>query len=106
MPIHQTTITINAAPEAVWQILSNVVAWPRWLSTVTSVEALDGEMLTAGHRFRVLQPKLRPATWVVSAVEPNRRFEWRAHSPGVLMVADHLIEHLASGESSVFLRFE
>ena len=106
MTVYQTTITINAPPEAIWQMLSTVVAWPRWLPTVTSVEHLDAETLVVGHRFRVLQPKLRPATWVVSKLEPNRRFEWRANATGVLMVADHVIERLPSGESSVLLRFE
>jgi len=106
MPIHQTAITIDAAPESIWQILSAVVTWPRWLPTVTSVEPLDGEALAVGRRFRVLQPKLRPATWVVSCVEPNRRFEWRARSAGTLMVADHVLEMVAPGRTSVVLRFE
>jgi uncharacterized membrane protein len=106
MPIYQTSITIDASSETIWKLLSTVVAWPRWLPTVTSVEPLDGEILKRGHRFRVLQPKLRPATWIVSTVEPNRRFEWRARAPGVLMVADHVVESLASDATSVVLRFE
>lgn len=106
MPIYETSISIDACPERVWQLLSEVVAWPRWLPTVTSVQPLDGEMVETGRRFRVLQPRLRPATWIVSHVEPNRRFEWRAHSPGILMVADHLVERPAPGRASVLLRFE
>ncbi|WP_250622978.1 SRPBCC family protein [Pinirhizobacter soli] len=106
MPSYQTSITIDASPESIWQILTTVVAWPRWLPTVNSIEPLDGDTLAIGHRFRIRQPKLQPATWVVSKVEPNRRFEWRASSPGVLMVADHVIESLAPGKTSALLRFE
>lgn len=106
MPSYQTSITIDASPESVWQILSTVATWPRWLPTINSIEALDGDALKIGHRFRVRQPKLQPATWVVSKVEPNRRFEWQANSPGVQMVADHVLESLAPGKTSVLLRFE
>ena len=106
MPIYETSITINSSPERIWQLLSEVVAWPRWLPTVTAVEPLDGQMLEQGRRFKVQQPKLRPAVWIVSNVEPNRRFEWQARAPGVLMVADHVVEQRGSGPASVHLRFE
>jgi hypothetical protein len=106
MPSYQTSITIDASPESIWPILSTVATWPRWLPTIVSVEPLDGDNLEVGRRFRVVQPRLRPATWVVTKVEPNRRFEWQAYTPGVLMVADHALESLAPGKTSVLLRFE
>lgn len=106
MPSYQTSITIDASPESIWPILSTVATWPRWLPTIISIEPLDGDSLEIGRRFRVRQPKLQPATWLVTKVEPLRRFEWRASTPGVLMVADHVLESLAPGKTSVLLRFE
>jgi hypothetical protein len=54
----------------------------------------------------VTQPKLRPTVWVVSVVEADRRFEWRAQSPGMELVADHVIESTGQGGTRVRLRFE
>jgi uncharacterized membrane protein len=106
MTIHQISIAISAPPNAVWRLLSGVAAWPNWLPTVSSVEPLDGETIERGRRFKVLQPKLHPAIWTVSAVEPNQRFEWQATSPGILMIADHVVEVTSPEEVTVLLRFE
>lgn len=106
MPAYQTSITIDAAPECVWSILSEVTEWPRWLPTVASVEGLGAERLAFGARFKVRQPGLRPTIWTVSAIEPGRRFEWQAASPGVLMVGDHRLQRVSPDSTSVLLRFE
>ena len=106
MSTYQTSITIDAAPECVWMVLSAVVEWPGWLPTVVSVEALDADLLEVGNRFKVLQPRLRPTIWTVSRIEPGRRFEWQAASPGMVMVADHQLQALAPASTSVLLRFE
>ncbi|HSP99268.1 MAG TPA: SRPBCC family protein [Candidatus Dormibacteraeota bacterium] len=104
MPSYDASISIAAAPASVWPVLSDVARWPQWLPTVSSVEPLDGEPLSRGGRYRVLQPKLRPATWVVSAVSAPNRFVWESRSPGVLVVADHIIEEPSPGTSHVVLR--
>lgn len=106
MPTYRTSVLIDASPQVVWQLLSNVVAWPRWLPTVTSVEALDGPELLPQRRFRVVQPGLRPTTWSVSQLEANRRFEWRTASFGMSMRADHTVDRITPTRTSVLLRFE
>lgn len=92
MSHYDTSIEIHATPERVWRLLSAVEAWPQWLPTVSRVEVLDGTPLQLGRRYRVEQPKLRPAVWTVSVLEPGRRFQWRATSPGMTMVGDHAVE--------------
>jgi hypothetical protein len=104
MPVYDTSVEIAAARESVWRVLAAVVTWPEWLPTMTSVEPLDGPSLSPGARYKVIQPKLRPATWVVTNVEPPRRFVWEARSPGVLVGADHTIEELSPGKTKVVLR--
>jgi len=105
MPPYRETISIAASSESIWHALANVVAWPEWLPTVNSVQALDAPLLKVGNRYTVLQPKLRPATWTVTELKPPYRFVWEARSPGLRMVADHAIEAQSSKLSRVTLEF-
>ncbi len=105
MPSYDASISIDAPGESVWRVLAAVVAWPGWLPTVNSVQPLDGSQLKVGFRFVVRQPRLRPATWTVTELEPLRRFVWQARSPGLLMVAEHTVEESPPGKSRVILRF-
>lgn len=105
MPSYETSIVIDASPEAIWPVLSDVAGWPEWLPTVTSVQPLDGRRLAIGARYVVRQPKLRPATWVVTEILPARRFVWRARSLGVTMLGDHRLDADPSGCSNLMLRF-
>ena len=66
--------TIAASPERIWQLLTDARGFPRWNSTVTSIE---GE-IAAGQRLalrvpsapgRVFKPK-------VSRIEPARLMIW------------------------------
>lgn len=70
MPSYEVFIDIQAPPDLIWPVLSDVVAWPDWLPTVTSVQPLQGRSLELGSRYTVTQPKLRPATWVVTELVP------------------------------------
>lgn len=104
MHSYDAAVLIASAREPVWRVLATVTDWPTWLPTVTSVEALDGQPLALGARYRIVQPKLRPATWTVTNLELPRRFAWESRSPGVLVVADHTIEDASAGKSKVVLR--
>lgn len=105
MPFYHSTILIAASSESVWHTLANVVAWPKWLPTVNKVQALDGPQLKVGNRYAVEQPKLRPATWVVTELEPPHRFVWQASSPGLRMIANHVIQEHPANHCQVTLEF-
>ena len=105
MPSYEASISITAPGESVWRVLAAVDAWPEWLPTVKSVQPLDKSPLKLGFRYTVVQPKLRPATWIVTELDPPRRFVWQARSPGLLMVAEHTIQESLPGNSHVTLRF-
>ena len=102
---YEASVDIRAPADRVWSVLSAVESWPRILPTVTRVEALDGTPLETGRRYRVEQPKLRPALWTVTVLEPGRRFVWRTRSPGMAMVADHFIEPIDADTVRVRLSF-
>jgi len=104
MPTYEAFTSINAAPDSVWRALSDVSKWPEWLPTVSKVEPLDGERLSIGSRFVVHQPKLRPATWVVTELAETR-FVWVARSPGLVMLAEHSVAPQSSTTSKVTLRY-
>ncbi len=105
MPTYRTSISIASPAAPIWHALSNVVAWPEWLPTVASVQALDDSALNVGNRYIVVQPKLRPATWTVTELEPARRFVWQARAPGLSMRADHVIAEQSATQSQVALEF-
>jgi uncharacterized membrane protein len=105
MPTYEASASISASPDEIWRILSDVASWPEWLPTVTTVESLDTKTLTPGSRFVVRQPKLRPATWVVTELFPPTRFAWIARSPGLAMTAEHMVDPQTPSASKVLLRF-
>ena len=79
----------SAPPADVWRILADVEHWPDWTPTVVEIKPLGGTGLTVGARFRVIQPKLRPAIYEVTECVPNQRFTWVQKLPGGALVADH-----------------
>jgi ribosome-associated toxin RatA of RatAB toxin-antitoxin module len=94
----------SARPDAVWQVLADVERWPEWTPTVTEIKPLSNNGLTVGARYRVVQPKLRPAVYEVTEFIPNRVFTWVQKLPGGAMIASHrLSSH--DGATEVELSF-
>ena len=52
---------------------------------------------------RVRQPRFPAAMWTVTALEPERFFEWRSPAPGLLSVGGHRVEAAGDGRSRVTL---
>jgi uncharacterized membrane protein len=99
------TVTIDAPPARVFEVLCDVERWPQWTPTMTSVRRLDEGPFSVGSTARVEQPKLRPAVWQVTEKEASRHFTWTTRSPGLRMSAGHLVEAEGAG-SRVALSFE
>lgn len=95
-------VEIDATPERVWEVMSDVDRWPEWTETVTSVRRLDADGLGLGSRVRVEQPKLPATEYVVTEFEPGQGFTWVATGPGVRTTARHRIE--ARGYSGARVR--
>jgi hypothetical protein len=105
MPTYETSASIAAQPKAVWSVLADVANWHRWTPTVLKVEALSSAELRVGNRFKIYQPRLRPAIWTVTAVEAPTRFAWESRVPGVVMIADHTLDAISDRTSRLTLRF-
>lgn len=90
-------IDIQAPPDAVWAVWSDVERWPEWTASVSRIERLERGPLAVGHRARVRQPKLPTAMWLVTKLEVGRGFEWVSSSPGAHVTGYHWIEPQGSG---------
>ena len=96
------TTEVDAPPEVVFGVLSEVERWPEWTPTVTRVERLGdtGESLALGGRLRIVQPKVPPAEWTVTALEPGRGFRLVSRAPGATVEANHWAEPAGPGHRS------
>jgi uncharacterized protein YndB with AHSA1/START domain len=96
------TTEVDAPPEVVFAVLSEVERWPEWTPTVTRVERPGDARapLALGDRLRIVQPKVPPADWTVTALEPGRGFRFVSRSPGATVEADHRAEPMPGGHRS------
>ena len=99
-----TSITINASQETVWKIFSDVTRWHEWTPTVTKVEVLNTPGLKLGNRYKVIQPKLQPAEWTVTELTTSN-FTWESKSPGMHMVAEHILTSKGANQTEITLTF-
>jgi uncharacterized protein YndB with AHSA1/START domain len=96
------TTEVDAPPEVVFAVLSEVERWPEWTPTVTRVERLGDAAapLAVGARLRIVQPKVPPGEFTVTALEPGRGFRLVSRSPGATVQADHWAEPMDGGRRS------
>lgn len=99
-----TSITINASQDAIWNVLSNVANWQEWTPTVTKVEVMNAPELKLGNRYKVIQPKLQPVVWTITELN-SANFTWESKSPGMHMVAEHVVKSVNANQSEVTLTF-
>jgi uncharacterized protein YndB with AHSA1/START domain len=82
-------VIIQATPADIWRVLADVERWPTWTPTVQQVQPLTPDGLRLGARYRITQPKLRPAVYEVTELTPHKAFTWVQKAAGATMIADH-----------------
>jgi hypothetical protein len=113
-------VVIQSSPAAIWQVLADVERWPTWTPTTLRVEPLPHNGLSSSHaptagghspalkvgaRYRVIQPKLRPAVYEVTECTPLHAFTWIQRAPGATMIADHRLTAADGAGTEVELSF-
>jgi uncharacterized membrane protein len=102
----EESIDIDAQQERVWEVLSDLEAWPRRIETVDVVELLTPAPMSKGSRVRLKQPKLPEGTWDITVWDAPSYFEWRQTSGGITSVAGHRVETLEEGRSRLTLSLD
>lgn len=93
-----TRATINAAPEAVWDILIDGQSWPAWNTTVAR---LDGHIALGGKvTVHVKASPGRAFPVRVVTFEAPRRMVWRGGMPLGLFTGERNYELRAAGPDS------
>lgn len=102
----EESIDIDAGKERVWEVLSDLEAWPRRIETVDIVEVVTPGPVSKGSQVRLKQPKLPEGTWDITVWDPPTFFEWRQKSGGITNVAGHHVEPLEDGRSRLTLSLD
>ncbi|OBG40648.1 SRPBCC family protein [Mycobacterium sp. E3198] len=98
---NEDSIEIDAPPQLVWDVFSDVEGWPEWTASVTSLTGQDGSTLAVGRRFAIKQPGLQKLIWTVAELDPGTSWTWVCRSPGVLVTARHFVTALPGGRTLV-----
>jgi hypothetical protein len=102
----EQSIDIGAQQQRVWDVLSDLEAWPQRIETVDVVELLTPPPVAVGTRARLKQPKLPEGIWEVTIWDAPSYFEWTQKTGGVTSVAGHRVEALEEGRSRLTLTLE
>jgi uncharacterized membrane protein len=99
--IMEGSVEIDAPPQLVWQVFSDVERWPGWTASVTSLVARDGTGLDVGKRFAIKQPGMQKLVWKVTEIDPGSSWTWVQRSPGVRVTARHWVIAQPGGRTLV-----
>jgi len=91
------SIDIDAPVERVWAATVDIERWPDWTPTVKRARRLGSAQMGVGSRVLIEQPKLPPALWLVSALEPGRNMILKSGLPGMRVMAHHRLEPKGAG---------
>ena len=101
------SVEIDAPPERVWSVISDVERWHEWTPSVRRITRMGGGEFVPGSRILIRQPKFPPAMWTLVEVLPGRSFTWVSGAPFMKVVGAHSVEPTASGSrATLSLRYE
>lgn len=99
--IVESSTTINAPIEVVWEVFTDVAAWPTWTTTVRSVAIVDDGPLKLGTRVRIAQPRLPTMVWTVNEFADGACWTWETQRAGAHTIAVHRLVAMNAGCTQV-----
>lgn len=103
---NEDSVEIDAPPQLVWDVFSDVERWPEWTASVTSLVGRDGPALAVGRRFAIKQPGMQKLVWKVTEIDHGSSWTWVQRSPGVLVTARHNVIAQPDGRTLVRQQLE
>jgi uncharacterized membrane protein len=100
------SIDIDAPQQRVWDVLSDLEAWPQRIETVDVVELLTPPPVATGSRVRLKQPKLPEGIWEITVWDAPSYFEWTQKTGGMTSVAGHRVETVDEGRARLTLTLD
>jgi hypothetical protein len=88
-----------ARPHAIWQLWSDVTAWPQW-DTDLEVVTLDGEFV-AGSRGTLKPKGMDVFPFVLTRAEPERGYSDETPLDGATLRFDHDLQPSATGDTLI-----
>jgi carbon monoxide dehydrogenase subunit G len=86
---HSQTIHIEAPPETVWAVYTDVERWPEWTEAMKKIERLDEGPLKLGSTAHVEAAGAPASVFTVTEFTDGRSFTWETKARGVKGVAFH-----------------
>jgi uncharacterized membrane protein len=102
----EQSVEIDAPQQRVWDVLSDLEAWPRRIETVESIERLNNGPIGLGSRMRLKQPKLPEGVWDITQWDPPSYFEWRQKTSGITSTAGHRVDALGEARARLTLTLD
>lgn len=102
----EKSVEVDASQQRVWEVLSDLEAWPQRIETVDEAELLTPAPIITGSRVRLKQPKLPEGTWEITAWVAPSFFEWTQKTSGVTSVAGHRVEALGTARARLTLTLD
>jgi uncharacterized membrane protein len=93
---HSETVSIDAPPQKVWRVYTDVERWPEW-TAMQKIERLDDGPLTLGSTARIEATNSPTSVWTVTEFEEGKSFTWETSARGVKIVGWHRVDPEGDG---------
>jgi uncharacterized protein YndB with AHSA1/START domain len=91
-------LRIEAPPQVVWSVMSDIERWPHWTATAESAKRGEAGPLRVGATARMKIVGAGAAgIWTVTSLEEGRAFVWENNAAGVRSIAGHEISADGAG---------
>jgi hypothetical protein len=91
----------NARPGVVWDILTDVDAWPRTFTPHLSEARLDGDVEVGAEGWVQARLPIPRSGFEVTAVEEGRSWAWRGKVLWLTMDFDHIVEPIDGSNTRI-----
>lgn len=102
----EQSVEVGAPQARLWEVLSDIEAWPHVVQAVEVAESVTPPPLAVGGTIRLRETGLPEGEWDITAWDPPASFKLTQKASGVTTVVDHLAERLDKGASRLTLRLE